>query len=230
MTKNLSITLTEIVTVARDAAAKIEHAATQNNHTPEKISPLKKLSEKIKVAADRAENNDLEAVRIICDMLGLERLLAVYDAERAEQIAQAKPPERAEPKFFESQLEQVRATWPLLLLPVLAFIAFFFTLRNPSFIGIGLFLFSNIVMVFNVILARIFIRDNLVDEDWGWFITAVAIFVLALIGIIYIESVENGSSMLVVTKEAMTLFWAPIASAMILIPLMKVKKKHNPQT
>ena len=70
-----------IVMAARDAAADIEYASTEENLTPERASALKALSDNFYATAFQAEENDPEAVRFLCDMLGLKKLLALYDAE-----------------------------------------------------------------------------------------------------------------------------------------------------
>ena len=81
MTGNLPTTVAAIVTAARDAAADIEYASTDENLTPERASALKALSNNFYATAFQAEENDPEAVRFLCDMLGLEKLLATYEAE-----------------------------------------------------------------------------------------------------------------------------------------------------
>ena len=70
-----------IVMAARDAAADIEYASTEENLTAERASALKALSDNFYATAFQAEDNDPEAVRFLCDMLGLDKLLALYDAE-----------------------------------------------------------------------------------------------------------------------------------------------------
>ena len=70
-----------IVMAARDAAADIEYASTDENLTPERASALKALSNNFYATAFQAEENDPEAVRFLCDMLGLEKLLAAFDAQ-----------------------------------------------------------------------------------------------------------------------------------------------------
>ena len=70
-----------IVMAARDAAADIEYASTEENLTPERASALQALSNNFYAAAFQAEENDPEAVRFLCDMLGLDKMLALYDAE-----------------------------------------------------------------------------------------------------------------------------------------------------
>jgi hypothetical protein len=70
-----------IVMAARDAAADIEYASTDEDLTPERASALKALSDNFYATAFQAEENDPEAVRFLCDMLGLDKLLADYDAE-----------------------------------------------------------------------------------------------------------------------------------------------------
>ncbi len=73
--------LPTIVAAARDAAADIEYASTDENLTPERASALKALSDNFYATAFQAEDNDPEAVRFVCDMLGLKDLLADYDAQ-----------------------------------------------------------------------------------------------------------------------------------------------------
>ena len=70
-----------IVMAARDAAADIESASTGENLTAERVRALKTLADNLYATALQAEDNDPEAVRFLCDMLGLDRLLAEYDAE-----------------------------------------------------------------------------------------------------------------------------------------------------
>ena len=70
-----------IVMAARDAAADIEYASTEENLTPERARALKTLADNLYATAFQAEDNDPEAVRFLCDMLGLDKLLALYDAE-----------------------------------------------------------------------------------------------------------------------------------------------------
>ena len=75
-----------IVMAARDAAADIEYASTEESLTPARARALKTLSDNFYAIAFQAEDNDLEAVIFLCDMLGLDKLLADYDAEcRQEQ-------------------------------------------------------------------------------------------------------------------------------------------------
>lgn len=80
MTGTLPTIVAAIVTAARDAAADIEYASTEENLTPERASALKALSDNFYATAFQAEENDPEAVRFVCDMLGLDKLLADYDA------------------------------------------------------------------------------------------------------------------------------------------------------
>ena len=79
-----------IVMAARDAAADIEYASTEENLTAERASALKALSDNFYATAFQAEDNDPEAVRFLCDMLGLDKLLALYDAECSQK--QDSPP------------------------------------------------------------------------------------------------------------------------------------------
>ena len=81
MTGNLPTIVAVIVTAARDAAADIEYASTEENLTPERASALKALSDNFYATAFQAEDNDPEAVRFLCDMLGMDKLLADYDAQ-----------------------------------------------------------------------------------------------------------------------------------------------------
>ena len=70
-----------IVMAARDAAADIEYASTEENLTAERARALKTLANNLYATAFQAEDNDPEAVRFLCDMLGLDKMLALYDAE-----------------------------------------------------------------------------------------------------------------------------------------------------
>ena len=70
-----------IVMAARDAAADIEYASTEENLTAERARALKTLADNLYATAFQAEDNDPDAVRFLCDMLGLDKLLALYDAE-----------------------------------------------------------------------------------------------------------------------------------------------------
>ena len=70
-----------IVMAARDAAADIEDASTGESLTLERARALKALAGNLNATASQAEENDSEAVRFLCDMLGLEKLLATYEAE-----------------------------------------------------------------------------------------------------------------------------------------------------
>lgn len=81
MTGTLPPIVTAIVTAARDAAADLEYASTDENLTPERANALKALSNNFYAVAFQAEENDPEAVRFLCDMLGLKDLLADYDAQ-----------------------------------------------------------------------------------------------------------------------------------------------------
>lgn len=81
MTGNLPTIVSAIVTAAREVAADIEYASTEENLTPERASALKALSDNFYATAFQAEDNDPEAVRFLCDMLGLNTLLADYDAQ-----------------------------------------------------------------------------------------------------------------------------------------------------
>ena len=74
-----------IVMAARDAAADIEDASTGESLTPERARALKTLANNLYATALQAEDNDPEAVRFLCDMLGLDRLLAEYDAECSQE-------------------------------------------------------------------------------------------------------------------------------------------------
>ena len=74
-----------IVMAARDAAADIEYASTEENLTPERARALKTLADNLYATAFQAEDNDSEAVRFLCDMLGLDKMLALYDAECSQQ-------------------------------------------------------------------------------------------------------------------------------------------------
>lgn len=85
MTGNLPTIVAAIVTAARDASADIEYALTEENLTPERASALKALSDNFYAIAFQAEENDPEAVRFVCDMLGLEKLLADYDAQCGQE-------------------------------------------------------------------------------------------------------------------------------------------------
>lgn len=76
-----------IVMAARDAAADIESASTGENLTAERVRALKTLADNLYATALQAEDNDPEAVRFLCDMLGLEKLLALYDAECSQEQA-----------------------------------------------------------------------------------------------------------------------------------------------
>jgi hypothetical protein len=69
-----------IVMAARDAAADIDYASTDENLTPERARALQSLANNFYATAFQAEENDPEAVRFLCDMLGLDRLLSDYDA------------------------------------------------------------------------------------------------------------------------------------------------------
>ena len=79
-----------IVMAARDAAADIEYTSTEENLTAERASALKALSDNFYATAFQAEDNDPEAVRFLCDMLGLDKLLTLYDAECSQE--QDSPP------------------------------------------------------------------------------------------------------------------------------------------
>ncbi len=81
MTGTLPTTVAAIVMAARDAAADIDYASTDADLTPKRASALKALSNNFYATAFQAEENDPEAVRFLCDMLGLEKLLADYDAQ-----------------------------------------------------------------------------------------------------------------------------------------------------
>ena len=70
-----------IVMAARDAAADIEDASTGESLTPERARALKTFANNLYATAFQAEENDSKAVRFLCDMLGLEKLLATYEAE-----------------------------------------------------------------------------------------------------------------------------------------------------
>ncbi|MCZ0963101.1 hypothetical protein [Paracoccus benzoatiresistens] len=85
MTDNLAMIASAIVLAARDAAADIEHASTELSITPERARILKSLADNFYAVAHQAEDNDPEAVRFLCDMLGLDRMLAEYDAECSQQ-------------------------------------------------------------------------------------------------------------------------------------------------
>ena len=85
MTGSLPTIVTAIVTAARDVAADIEYASTEENLTPERASALKALSDNFYAIAFQAEENDPEAVRFVCDMLGLDKLLADYDAQCGQE-------------------------------------------------------------------------------------------------------------------------------------------------
>ena len=74
-----------IVMAARDAAADIESASTGENLTAERVRALKTLADNLYATALQAEDNDPEAVRFLCDMLGLDKLLALYDAECSQE-------------------------------------------------------------------------------------------------------------------------------------------------
>lgn len=74
-----------IVMAARDAAADIEHASTLESMTPERVRALKILADNIHATAFQAEERDPEAVRFLCDMLGLDELLAKYEAELSQE-------------------------------------------------------------------------------------------------------------------------------------------------
>ena len=76
-----------IVMAARDAAADIESASTGESLTAERVRALKTLADNLYATALQAEDNDPEAVRFLCDMLGLEKLLALYDAECSREQA-----------------------------------------------------------------------------------------------------------------------------------------------
>jgi hypothetical protein len=88
MTGSLAMIISAIVMAARDAAADIEHVSADADIAPDRARALKSLADNLYAIAHQAEENDPEAVRFLCDMLGLETLLAEYDAEleaRAEQ-------------------------------------------------------------------------------------------------------------------------------------------------
>ena len=74
-----------IVMAARDAAADIEYASTEENLTAERARALKALADNLYAIAFQAEENDPEAVRFLCDMLGLEKLLAAFDAQCGQE-------------------------------------------------------------------------------------------------------------------------------------------------
>ena len=74
-----------IVMAARDAAADIEDASTGESLTPERARALKTLANNLYATAFQAEENDSKAVRFLCDMLGLEKLLATYEAECSQE-------------------------------------------------------------------------------------------------------------------------------------------------
>ena len=63
MTGNLPTIVAAIVTAARDAAADIEYASTEENLTPQRASALKALSDNFYATAFQAEDNDPEGVR-----------------------------------------------------------------------------------------------------------------------------------------------------------------------
>ena len=81
MTGDLAMIVSAIVMAARDAAADIEDASTGESLTPERARALKTLANNLYATAFQAEENDSKAVRFLCDMLGLEKLLATYEAE-----------------------------------------------------------------------------------------------------------------------------------------------------
>ena len=82
-----------IVMAARDAAADIEYASTEENLTAERARALKTLAENLYATAFQAEDNDPEAVRFVCDMLGLDTLLADYDAQCSQEQGNSLEPE-----------------------------------------------------------------------------------------------------------------------------------------
>ncbi len=79
-----------IVMAARDAAGDIEYAATEESLTAERARALKTLADNLYAIAFQAEDNDPEAVRFLCNMLGLDKLLALYEAECSQK--QDSPP------------------------------------------------------------------------------------------------------------------------------------------
>ena len=85
MTGNLPTIVSAIVMAARDAAADIEYASTEESLSSERASALQALSNNFYATAFQAEDNDPEAVRFLCDMLGLDTLLADYDAQCGQQ-------------------------------------------------------------------------------------------------------------------------------------------------
>lgn len=85
MTGTLPTIVSAIVTAAREVAADIDYASTEENLTPERASALKALSDNFYATAFQAEENDPEAVRFVCDMLGLGKLLADYDAQCGQE-------------------------------------------------------------------------------------------------------------------------------------------------
>jgi hypothetical protein len=92
MTGNLPTIVSAIITAARDAAADLEYASTEENLTPERASALKALSNNFYATAFQAEDNDPEAVRFLCDMLGLDKLLADYDAQCSQEQGNSLEP------------------------------------------------------------------------------------------------------------------------------------------
>jgi len=89
MTGNLPTIVAAIITAARDAAADIEYASTEENLTAERARALKALADNLYATAFQAEENDPEAVRFLCDMLGLEKLLAAFDAQCGPEQSQS---------------------------------------------------------------------------------------------------------------------------------------------
>ena len=92
MTGNLAMLISAIVMAARDAAADIEQTSAEPGITPERALALKSRADNLYAIAHQAEENDPEAVRLLCDMLGLDKLLAEYEAEcRREQDSSPRP-------------------------------------------------------------------------------------------------------------------------------------------
>lgn len=85
MIGNLAMIVSAIVMAARDAAADIEHASTRQDIAPGRARVLQSLADNLHAIAHQAEENDAEAVRFLCDMLGLDRLLAEYEAQWAQK-------------------------------------------------------------------------------------------------------------------------------------------------
>lgn len=143
----------------------------------------------------------------------------------SNNVESAIAQQRRETPFFKRQLAHARDAWFIIAISFVCFLILVAITIWENLAHLGIIVYLNLALVGLVVAAVYVIRSNRVNEDWAWLITGTAILIVSVYFTIEIETSGNKQAPFKIIAQTMTLIWAPIASAMIVGPIMKVKPK-----